>query len=186
MYLFCCFTSWQQDKKLCTLSQWIILHMIQRCLWYRFMNMALDQILTPAVREKSQDKWSHMIQEVAWSFWSLEFNKLIYIIRNTGCPKKLCAFYLWCVNDLPQRPHQSSVDPHELLGADLVRFVQHDSHLVLMVFEGSDHLWKLVWDVQLVSVKEEDDAVHSLCKPLQHCSKVITWGQKERKRGDSV
>lgn len=89
------------------------------------------------------------------------------------------AFYLGCVDDFSQRPHQRSVDPHQLLGADLIRLVQHHAHLVLVVLQGSDHLGELVGDVQLVGVEQEDDAVHALGEPLQHRGEVVTWGEEK-------
>lgn len=85
---------------------------------------------------------------------------------------------LRCVDDLPQRPHQGAVDPHQLLSADLVGFVQHHAHLVLVVLQGSDHLGELVGDVQLVGVEQEDDAVHALGEPLQHGGEIITWEKR--------
>lgn len=34
--------------------------------------------------------------------------------------------YLWGVDDLPQGPHQGTVHSHQLLGLDLIGFVQHN------------------------------------------------------------
>jgi len=93
---------------------------------------------------------------------------------------KIHYFDLRCVDDFSQRPHQSSVNPHQLLGADLVRLVQDHPHFVLVVLQRSDDLGELVRDVQLVSVEQEDDAVDALCKPLQHCGEVVTWGERRR------
>lgn len=86
------------------------------------------------------------------------------------------------VDDFSQRPHQGAVDPHQLLRADLVGFVQHHAHLVLVVLQSSDHLGEFVGDVQLVGVEQEDDAVHALSEPLQHSSKIITWGKRTEAR----
>lgn len=91
-------------------------------------------------------------------------------------------FYLGRVDDFSQRPHQRAVHSHQLLSADLIRFVQHHAHFVLVVLQSSDHLGELVGDVQLVGVEQEDDAVHALCEPLQHRSEIITWRQKRRVR----
>lgn len=89
------------------------------------------------------------------------------------------------VDDFSQGPHQGAVDPHQLLSADLVGFVQHHAHLVLVVLQSLDHLGELVGDVQLVGVEQEDDAVHALSEPLQHGSEVITWGKRtETRRSD--
>lgn len=96
-----------------------------------------------------------------------------------SCCRFFFFFYLRCVDDLSQRPHQCAVDPHQLLSADLVRLVQHNAHFVLVVLESPDHLGELVGDVELVGVKQENNAVNALGKPLQHCSKIIAW----RKRG---
>lgn len=86
------------------------------------------------------------------------------------------------VDDFSQGPHQGAVDPHQLLSADLVGFVQHHAHLVLVVLQSLDHLGELVGDVQLVGVEQEDDAVHALSEPLQHGSEVITWGKRAETR----
>ena len=91
------------------------------------------------------------------------------------------AFYLRRVNDFSQRPHQRPVDPHQLLSADLVCLVQHHAHFVLMVLQSSDHLGELVRDIELVGVKQEDDAVHALCEPLQHSGEIVTWREKRRR-----
>lgn len=93
---------------------------------------------------------------------------------------KTSAFYLRRVNDFSQRPHQRSVDPHQLLSADLVCLVQHHAHFVLMVLQSSDHLGELVRDIELVGVEQEDDAVHALCEPLQHSGEIVTWREKSR------
>lgn len=95
------------------------------------------------------------------------------------CVVCLFSFYLRCVDDFSQRPHQRAVDPHQLLSVDLVRLVQHHAHFVLVVLQRSDHLGELVGDVELVGVEQEDDAVNALGEPLQHRRKVIAW----RKRG---
>lgn len=46
--------------------------------------------------------------------------------------------HLWGVHDLPQGPHEGPVHSHQLLGLNLVSFVQHYAHLVLMVLESLD------------------------------------------------
>ncbi len=90
------------------------------------------------------------------------------------------------VDDLPQWPHEGTIHPHQLLGADLVSFVQNHTHLVLMVFQRLDHLWELIRNVQLVGVEQQDDSVHSFCKPLKNCCKVIAcnWEMLERRALD--
>lgn len=100
---------------------------------------------------------------------------------NWGQNVYLNAFYLRCVDDFAQRPHQCSVDPHQLLSADLVGLVQHHAHFVLVVLEGADHLGELVGNVQLVGIEQEDDAVHALGKPFEHRGKVVTWRETSRR-----
>lgn len=36
------------------------------------------------------------------------------------------VLYLWGVDDLPQGPHQGTIHSHQLLGLDLIGFVQHN------------------------------------------------------------
>lgn len=96
-----------------------------------------------------------------------------------GITQKLLT-YLRCVDDFSQRPHQRSVDPHQLLSANLVCLVQHHAHFVLVVLQSSDHLGELVRDVQFVGIEQEDDAVHTLCKPLQHRGEVVTCRERRR------
>lgn len=93
------------------------------------------------------------------------------------------VFHLRSVDDFAQRPHQCAVHPHQLLSADLVGFVQHYPHFVLVVLQSSDYLGELVGDVELVGVEQEDDAVNALGEPLQHSGKIITW--KETKMESS-
>ena len=52
--------------------------------------------------------------------------------------------------------------------------VQHYPDLVLLLPDGLDGLLELVTDVELVGVKQQDDAVSSLSKPGQHSGKIIT------------
>lgn len=86
------------------------------------------------------------------------------------------------VDDLSQGPHEGTVHPHQLLSLDLVGLVENNSHLVLVVLQGLDDLGEFIRDVQLVSIKEENDAVNPLGEPLQDSSKVITCkgGRKSR------
>lgn len=95
-------------------------------------------------------------------------------------------FHLRRVDDFAQRPHQRSINSHQLLSADLVGFVQHHPHFVLVVLERADHLRELVWDVQLVGVEQEDDTVHTLRKPLEHRGKVVTWRERDERRRPAV
>lgn len=81
---------------------------------------------------------------------------------------------LGSVDDLSQGPHEGTVHPHQLLSLYLVSLVENNSHLVLVVLQGLDDLRELIRDVQLVSIKEQNDAVNSFCKPLQYSSEVIT------------
>lgn len=93
------------------------------------------------------------------------------------------VFHLRSVDDFAQRPHQRAIHSHQLLSTDLVGFVQHYTHFVLVVLQSSNHLRELVGDVELVRVEQEDDAVNSLGEPLQHSGKIITW--KETKMESS-
>lgn len=130
--------------------------MIQRFIQSQLMNVTLGQTLTTLRRAQSHGPREQV---------------LIYEDHLRG------------VDDLSQRPHQSAVDPHQLLSADLVGLVQHHAHLVLVVLQSSDHLGELVGDVQLVGVEQEDDAVHALRKPLQHGSKVVPWEKRTETGG---
>ena len=87
--------------------------------------------------------------------------------------------HLGRIDDLPQGPHEGPVHPHQLLRLDLVGLVQHHSHLVLVVLEGFDDFRELIGDVQLVGVKEQDDAVHPLGEPLEDGSEVVPCGRAE-------
>ena len=91
--------------------------------------------------------------------------------------------HLGGVDDLPQGPHEGPVDPHQLLGLDLVGLVQHHADLVLMVLERLDDFRELVGDVQLVGVKEQDDAVHPLSEPLKDGREVVTCGKRRASQG---
>lgn len=87
------------------------------------------------------------------------------------------------VDDLAQGPHEGTVHSHQLLRLDLVCLVEHHPHLVLMVLECLDDLRELVRDVQLVGVKEQDDAVHAFGEPLQDSRKVIACGESWSGKG---
>lgn len=87
------------------------------------------------------------------------------------------------VDYLSQGPHEGTVYSHQLLSLYLVSLVENNSHLVLMVLQGLDDLREFIRDVQLVRIKQENDAVNPLCKPLQYSSKIITckgWRKKQR------
>ena len=56
--------------------------------------------------------------------------------------------------------------------------------LVLVVLEGLDDLRELIRDVQLVGVKEQDDSVHPLGKPLEDGREVIPC--RKRKGGSGA
>lgn len=43
--------------------------------------------------------------------------------------------HLRCVDHLPQGPHQSTIDPHQLLCVHLVSLVEHHSNLVILAPE---------------------------------------------------
>lgn len=92
--------------------------------------------------------------------------------------------HLGRVDNLPQGPHEGPVHPHQLLRLYLVSLVQHHSHLVLVVLEGFDDFRELIGDVQLVGVKEQDDTVHPLGKPLEDGRKVIPC--RKRKGGSGA
>eukprot|EP00732_Lithocolla_globosa_P004461 Lithocolla_globosa_v1_NODE_4124_length_1505_cov_14.381379.p2 type:complete len:241 gc:universal NODE_4124_length_1505_cov_14.381379:1163-441(-) len=76
-------------------------------------------------------------------------------------------------DDLPQRPHEGTIDPHQLLIADQMRFVQHDPHLVIVPLEDFNDSFEFVRNVQLVSIEEQQDHVRAGCKPLTHRDKVV-------------
>ena len=73
---------------------------------------------------------------------------------------------------LRYRPHESTIDPHQLLVVDLDRFlsenlsfdfsnlvglVQDNSDFVLIAMDGFDGSSELVRDIQLVGIKEENN-----------------------------
>ena len=78
----------------------------------------------------------------------------------------------WCVimsacGDITHHHHDHYV-------MSTVHLVQHYPDLVLLLPDGLDGLLELVTDVELVGVKQQDDAVSPLSKPGQYSSKVIT------------
>ena len=76
--------------------------------------------------------------------------------------------------NLAQTPHQSPVDTHQLLVVDHVGLVEHDPDLVLVPLHRLDAAAELVGDVELVRVEEEQDAIHSLSKPLNNSREIVT------------
>lgn len=85
--------------------------------------------------------------------------------------------HLWSVDHLSQGPHECTVDPHQLLCVHLVSLIKHHSNLVILAPERLYSLWKLIRYIQLMSIKEEDDAVDPLCKPLEDLAEVVAWGK---------
>ena len=106
--------------------------------------------------------------------------------------------YLWRVEDLAQAPHESTVDPHELLQVHAVGLVQHHPDLVLAPLEdliraregGTSHVraartisvWTIrrgrtnfdnrgefIGYVEFEGVEEQDDHVRPLREPPNMC-----------------
>ena len=57
---------------------------------------------------------------------------------------------------------------------DHVGLVEHDPDLVLVPLHRLDAAAELVGDVELVRVEEEQDAIHSLSKPLNNSREIVT------------
>lgn len=81
--------------------------------------------------------------------------------------------HLWSVDHLSQGPHESTVDSHQLLCVHLVSLIKHHSNLVILAPEWLNSLWKLIWYIQLMGIKKQDDAVDPLSKPLENLAEVI-------------
>ncbi len=68
---------------------------------------------------------------------------------------------------------QLTLKRHHPVPSYLVGLVEDDSDLVVLTFKSFDGLREFVRDVQLVSVKQQNDPVHPLPEPTQDLSKVI-------------
>lgn len=66
---------------------------------------------------------------------------------------------------LPEGPHQSTVDSHQLLRVYLIRFVQHDPYFRVIRFNRINRLMEFIGNIQFVSVEQQNDSIHSLGKP---------------------
>ena len=75
--------------------------------------------------------------------------------------------------DFPQGPHESTVDPHELLRGDGVSLVEDDPHLLLVLLDDVDDPTELVRNVELVCVEQEDDHVGAISKPRDDPLKIV-------------
>ena len=80
---------------------------------------------------------------------------------------------LWCTQDLPERPHECTIHPHQLLCVDHVGFVQDDANLMLVSFHEFYHSSKLVGNIKFVGVEEENDHVRTIGKPRNHSFEII-------------
>ena len=67
-------------------------------------------------------------------------------------------FYLRVAQDFWQRPHQRTIDPHQLLVGHHVRLVQDDPDLVVLRADRFDGVLELVRDVKLVCVEDQDNS----------------------------
>lgn len=83
--------------------------------------------------------------------------------------------HLWSVDHLSQGPHESTIDPHQLLCVHLVGLIKHHSNLVILAPKWLNSLWKLIRYIQLMGIKQKYDAVNSLSKPLEDLAEVIAW-----------
>ena len=77
------------------------------------------------------------------------------------------------MDNFGDRPHESAVDTHQFMVINLVSFVEDDPHLVLVTVNGLNTPPELVRDVQLIGIKEQDDAVDALGEPLEDSDKII-------------
>lgn len=86
------------------------------------------------------------------------------------------------VDHFSEGPHKGAIDTHELLGVDLIGFVEQDPDFVLVDAEGIHHNTELVGNVELVGVKHDDDEVGPVGEPLN--DSLETGGRNTgKKRG---
>ena len=62
-------------------------------------------------------------------------------------------------NDIP---HESSIDPHQLLMVHHVGLVEHNTNLVVVTSHAFNDATELVRDVKLVCVKQQNNTVDTL------------------------
>ena len=74
----------------------------------------------------------------------------------------------------PQWPHQSTIHPHQLLDCYHVNFVHLDAYFVIHTLDCVDDMLELIRDVQFVCIKQKDNSISPLSKPLNNSLKVIT------------
>ena len=82
--------------------------------------------------------------------------------------------HFWSAEDFAEAPHEGAVDSHKLLVVHHVCLVQDNPNLVVVASQGLNAPSELIADVELVSVKQEQNAINSLSEPLQHAYEVVT------------
>ena len=85
----------------------------------------------------------------------------------------VAALHLRRLEDLAEEPQHAAVDMHELGGRDGVRLVEHQAYLLVVRLERQDDLLEFVRDVDLVAVKEEQNLVCFVGKPLDDLEEIV-------------
>ena len=80
--------------------------------------------------------------------------------------------------DLAETPHEGAVDSHQLLVVHHVGLVQHNTDLVVVTSQSLNAPSEFIADIELVGVKEQDDAVSPLGEPGQHSGEVVAPATK--------
>jgi len=111
-------------------------------------------------------RWQYMI----WSRHSLV--KILQRLRPKA--PNIDPEHFRRINSLAQTPKQRPIHPHELLPIDLISLIQNTANLILVALKHVDGGFQLVRDVQLVSVKEQQNQVGPLGKPGHHLGEVVS------------
>ncbi len=84
------------------------------------------------------------------------------------------------INEGRQAPEEGAIDAHEVLGHQVVGLIEDDTDLGLPTFQLSEEHLQLKTDVQLGGIKNHENEVRAIDKPLAHVVEWVTlkWEKK--------
>mmetsp|Transcript_48416 Transcript_48416/g.80238 ORF Transcript_48416/g.80238 Transcript_48416/m.80238 type:complete len:241 (+) Transcript_48416:630-1352(+) len=76
-----------------------------------------------------------------------------------------------------QRPHECAIHTQQRLIGHRVRFVQDTPNLVVVSFQHLDARFKLIADIQLMRIKQQQNAITAIRHPFHHFGKIVISSQ---------
>lgn len=81
------------------------------------------------------------------------------------------------IDERSQAPEQGTVDTHQVLGGQVISFVEDDAYLGFTPLQLAEEHFQLQTHIQLSWIKHHKDQVSAINEPLAYVIEGVAWGE---------